>query len=196
MEIAPNRYDLSAAEQNAPDDTKVEYVDDETTKKKFIYSEKIGAISSYFNVSREAAKYIYHRRRKGFPYKKVDDPNFIKWDMRIQNALIKADTLDVWNWKELSFYDDVYDLQNHGIDVLKQSYDVYKNPKSHKVSHREESLIDEETNGEWTIVTPSKKKMHDKFILKKMGFLRPKKLYKMRRLPKDVVDKLKVEQAE
>ena len=95
---------------------------------KFSYQDKINSISSYFGVTNEAAKYMYHRRRYGFPFKNENDTNFIKWDNKVLNALIKADKLEGFNWDLLLFDDDMQLLLEKNIDVNLQSdkIDVYK----------------------------------------------------------------------
>ena len=159
---------------------------------KFSYHDKINSISSYFGVTNEAAKYMYHRRRYGFPFKKENDPNFIRWDNKVLNALIKADKLEGFNWDLLLFDDDMQLLLEKNINVNLQSdkIDVYKgrnslrrtqqfekyDPELKKSSntvelHPVELQSKETENNDWVLVTSNKGQLIRRNILRKIGFL-------------------------
>lgn len=121
-----------------------------TGKKRYVlYDEMISVIMKYFNVSQSAAIFIYHRKRRGFPFKKKGDPKFLEWTLRLQNALVKADECIGWDWEELRFGDEEKTLAQHEIFLDKQSdKKVFQNnPNS------------EEDDG-WTTVKNDKKIKH------------------------------------
>ena len=151
---------------------------------KFTYKNKITSISSYFVVSEQAAKYMYHRRQRGLPYKNETDDLYIEWNIKIQNALVKADKISGFNWDDLEFSDDINVLNNNNIIVNNQSHTVYIN-KNKELNYNEknnelnnQSECDEnnqsdntdETDG-WTTVITDKGQMIRRKILKKIGFL-------------------------
>lgn len=149
-------------------------------KSKFTYKEKINAISSYFGISEDASRYIYHRRRRGFPFKRNDDPNFLKWDMQLQNAFIKADQIATLNWNDLKFDDDLKVLLEHGIDIdtqpktpvinkINQTTSTISN-KSNKMNDKDIKEEDDDNFG-WTVVTNKKGHIVKKYMLRKMGLL-------------------------
>lgn len=134
------------------------------------YNDKIKTIISYFGISENAAKYMFHRRRRGFPWKTEDDIKHLKWTIQLQNALIKADTLPNFDWVNLKFANDIQLLMESGINVDDQPNVV--NIKK---------VINEEDNNGWTVVTKKKSNLIQKHILKNIGLLPKKKkifLYK------------------
>ena len=146
---------------------------------KFTYKNKITAISSYFVVSEQAAKYMYHRRQRGLPYKNETDDLYIEWNIKIQNALVKADKISGFNWDDLEFSDDINVLNNNNIIVNNQSPTVYinknnelNNEKNNQIECDENNQSDntDETDG-WTTVITDKGQMIRRKILKKIGFL-------------------------
>jgi hypothetical protein len=175
MEISANKYDLylisdlSEKSTQSPEysskSQKIKTYNKKTYSKENLnlYKNKISAISSFFNVSNTAAKYMYHRRRKGFPYKKNDNLNFLPWTMQLQNALVKADTVTKWDWSNLSFHSDCETLKDHCIDINLQPITLYKNKFN--------PFINQSHTDEWTLVTSSKKKISHKLLLRQMGFL-------------------------
>ena len=147
---------------------------------KFKYKNKITSISSYFGVSDQAAKYMYHRRQRGLPYKNETDDLYIEWNIKIQNALVKADKISGFNWDGLEFSDDINVLNNNNIIVNNQAPTVYIN-KNKELNYNEKnnqiecdennhSEITDETDG-WTTVITDKGQMVRRKILKKIGFL-------------------------
>ena len=153
---------------------------------KFKYKNKITAISSYFVVSEQAAKYMYYRRQRGLPYKTETDDLYIEWNIKIQNALVKADKISGFNWDDLEFSDDINVLNNNNIIVNNQSPTVYinknkelnYNEKNNQIECDENNQSDnkdgtyqnDETDG-WTTVITDKGQMIRRKILKKIGFL-------------------------
>ena len=156
---------------------------------KFKYKNKITAISSYFGVSEQAAKYMYHRRQRGLPYKTETDDLYIEWNIKIQNALVKADKISGFNWDGLEFSDDINVLSNNNIIVNNQSTIVYinkNNEKNNELNNEKNTQIEcdennqsenndgtsqtDETDG-WTTVITDKGQMVRRKILKKLGFL-------------------------
>ena len=155
---------------------------------KFKYKNKITAISSYFGVSEQAAKYMYHRRQRGLPYKTETDDLYIEWNVKIQNALVKADKISGFNWDDLEFSDDINVLNNNNIIVNNQSPTVYinknkelnYNEKNNELNNEKNNQIEcdennqsdntDETDG-WTTVITDKGQMIRRKILKKIGFL-------------------------
>ena len=147
---------------------------------KFKYKNKITAISSYFVVSEQAAKYMYYRRQRGLPYKTETDDLYIEWNIKIQNALVKADKISGFNWNDLEFSDDINVLNNNNIIVNNQSSTVYINKNNElnyngknnqiECDENNQSEITNETDG-WTTVIADKGQMIRRKILKKIGFL-------------------------
>lgn len=122
------------------------------------FKDKINAISSYFNVSVPSAKYIYHRRKKGQPFKNESDVGYMQWDMKIQNSLIKADLIKEFDWKNLKFINDVTTLNNFGIDVESQDDKLYTNKK--------ENDFNESNELGWTVVTRRRSNKNKKILTK------------------------------
>jgi hypothetical protein len=145
---------------------------DYNDKIKINYNDKIKTISSYFCVSINAAKYMYHRRRRDIPWKKDCDVGYLKWTVQLQNAFIKADNLAVFEWANLKFNTDVHVLMENGIIVNEQPHTIQVN--SVQELDKDISEEDEKDGGGWTVVTKNKTYVIQKQLLKNMGFL-PKK---------------------
>lgn len=107
------------------------------------YKKKLQTICSYFEISYQSAKYIYHRRRRGMPFNKLDSENYIGWSAQLQNALIKADAIDKFNWKSLAFGYEETVLKSHNIIVSEQSDSYTKQSDS----------FNEDSDDEWAVVT-------------------------------------------
>ena len=143
---------------------------------KISYKYKLCAISTYYSVSENAAKYFYHRRRYGYPFKKTTDSMFLKWDNKLLNALIKADKIDGFNWDNLVFSNDIQALLDNNINVDLQSnkVEIFKgrNLSSKTKSFEKYSNEDNEIQDQgWMIVTTNKGQLIRRNILRKMGFL-------------------------
>ena len=143
----------------------------------FTYNDKLNIISEFFGVSYSCAKYMYHRRRKGHPYKKPKDAGYLKWDVQIQNGLVSGDLLNI-DYKNLHFNNDIDELKHEfDIDVnLLPNEKIQKNKimqtdnKKIKINDNEISDHTDDTDKEWNVIT-TKKTLHDKKkILRQMGF--------------------------
>jgi hypothetical protein len=129
------------------------------------YNEKLTVLKSYFKISDQAVKYMYHRRHHGYPWKNNNDPGYIVWTMQIQNALIKADNLALFEWETLKFDNDIQTLSEHGIivdDQLKTTQ-VGKQPLNNGIK--------EDNDEGWTVVTTPKSHAIKKKLIRSMGFL-------------------------
>ena len=173
MEISQNPFNF---DEDVEQKSKVKHNTKEKIKKSgprlYNYNEKIKVISESFGISKMAAKYIYHRRRRGYPYKKVGNHNFIQWSTKLQNALIKADGIVDWDWDNLLFSEDVKKLMEHGINVDEESNKiVIKNAQASGNSHKQNSPDIESTDDGWTVVTNNMSKLSQKYILRKIGLL-------------------------
>lgn len=133
------------------------------------YGTKIKTISSYFGVSESAAKYMFHRRKRGAPWKQDGDVGYIKWSMQIQNAFIKADKNASIIWENLNFDDDINTLEEHGIIIDEQPNTVCIN-NTPNVNNADINETDDSEEG-WTVVSSRKTHLHQKHILKGMKFL-------------------------
>ena len=129
------------------------------------YNEKLKAIKSYFKISDQACKYMYHRRRRGYPWKKDNTPGYIPWNIQIQNAIIKADNLTLFDWELLKFDNDIQILSEHGINVDDQLKTVQIGTLTIN------NDIKEEDDDGWTVVTTKKSHSIKKHLLRSMGFL-------------------------
>lgn len=135
------------------------------------YNDKIRTISSYFGISNDASKYMFHRRRRGFPWKKDDEVGYLKWSIQLQNAFIKADNIDVFDWSALKFNNDIQILMENGIIVEDQPKTIQANRRKLDTDIKEEYDDDDNDGGGWTVVTKNKTHLQQKYLLKNMGFL-------------------------
>jgi len=133
------------------------------------YSQKINSLCSYFNVSKDAAIYMYHRRRRGFPYKKKDDPKYLEWSIPLQNAFVKADRIETFNWNKISFDSDISVLEENKLFVANQPKDIYVNDICEK-NIKDEEIKNPADEG-WTLVTKKKAYQHQRQLLKILGLL-------------------------
>lgn len=134
------------------------------------YKEKIRLISTYFNIPRSGAIYLYHRRKRSFPFKKKGSPNFLDWNLSIQNGLVKimGDNPDI-DWVSSDFNDENKLFTKFNIDINAKVYSVYKN-KPTKVFDTID--VDEKMHDEgWTMVVSKNKNASNKFALRKLGLL-------------------------
>jgi hypothetical protein len=132
------------------------------------YGERIEAIMTFFGVSKEAAGFVYHRKRRGFPFTKKTDPKFLEWTLKLQNALIKADECVSWDWVDLKFGEEEKILAQNDIFVDNQSDTViFKHDKK-----------EEEADGWTTVKNDKKNKQRRNKTLQIMGFVpRPMRHY-------------------
>lgn len=140
------------------------------------YNDKIKAISSYFGVSEGASKYIFHRRRRGFPWKKDTDTNYLEWSIQLQNAFINADNITAFDWSNLNFKNDIQILAENNIIVNDQPKTIQFNKRK-----TDKDLNEEDDGGGWTVVTKNKTLLIQKHLLKDMWLL---PLYKKQYTPK------------
>ncbi len=88
------------------------------------YNTKIKAISAYFDVSYGCAIYMYHRRKRGSPWKKKDDPKYLEFTKSLQDKLVILDKIGSVSFTSLKFSDEGKILLNLGYDDLSSSIDV------------------------------------------------------------------------
>lgn len=124
------------------------------------YNERIDAISQFFGISAPAALFMYHRRRRGHPFKKSDDSKFLEWDIKLQNSLIKADEYIGWDWGKVRFGREVHILAKFDILLDQQTNEVYRNEKK------------SDSSDEWTVVKNVRKEnsRHTK-LMSMLGFI-------------------------
>ena len=140
---------------------------------KFTYNDKLNTISDFFGVSIACSKYMYHRRRKGHPYKKKEDGDYLEWSIQLQNGLIAGDLSGI-DYKNLKFNKDIDELKNkYNIDISKLSKEkIEKNKIMQNTTKmkRNDEISDHIEDNEWSIITPKKSLNDKKKILKQIGF--------------------------
>ncbi len=114
------------------------------------YKCNIDDISEYFGVSEKCAQYMYHRAIRS---KKKDD-KYIQWNIRIQNAIVKADKCLGIEWEKVIFGKESEEFSLHGILIDEMPDDILRWNKS------EEEL---KPDTEWITVAYKKKKIKPKF---------------------------------
>lgn len=131
------------------------------------YDERIATIMDFFGISKEAAVYIYHRKRRGYPFKKRGSPKFLEWTLKLQNALVKADECLGWDWDEVQFGSEEKALAQH---------DIYVDQQSDKEVFKHESNESEGNDADgWTEVKNVKReKYRYNKTLRLMGFISSK----------------------
>jgi hypothetical protein len=145
-------------------------------KSQVSYYSKIGTISTYFGVSDSAAKYIYHLRRKGYPYRSHDQQDYLPWTMPLQNALVIADTYKSFNWNNLQFGNELNTLMKHGIEVNERELRIHRNviaqDNALKITSKTDVNVDyEDEEGGWTVVASKYQVIAEKHILRNCGLL-------------------------
>jgi len=146
------------------------------------YKNKIQVLVLYFGISEDAAKYMFHRRRRGYPFKKEDDKNYLAWTTKLQNAIIDADKNTDIDWNDIKFGEDVKVLDTLvGIDNKSKTVTLDKVKQTNcnltrkgRPSSVEKIYNKDLTEGDddgWTVVTNGRNKVNDKNLLRKMGFL-------------------------
>jgi hypothetical protein len=141
-----------------------------------LYEERITIIMDFLGISQEAAAFIYHRKRYGSPFKKSDDPKYMEWTLRLQNALVKADECVDWDWDEIKFGLEEQALIQNGIMIEDQSdTNIFKLEKKGK---RESN-----SDGEWIIVKDIRKiRQKQNKILQIMGFIQKQSRYNNKKI--------------
>lgn len=117
----------------------------------------ITSVKEYFNISEEAAAYIFFRRRRGFPFRKISDSKYLEWTDALLNALIRADEIFGFDWESLGFGNEEHILNEYNL--LSSNIDISTESKTNT------NLMEEG----WTIVPKNNKSQK---ILQKMGFLK------------------------
>ena len=114
------------------------------------YNDNLDLIKEYYGVSNECAEYLFYRSYRS----KCKGLKFLKWNIKLQNAIVKADKCIGINWNNLIFGQEENDLCVYGIDVSKIDNDTFR-----WCIHNEKDYI---KNDEWTIVI-NKKQNFNKF---------------------------------
>ena len=130
------------------------------------YGERIDAIEQFFGVSNICAIYLYHRRRRGVPWKTQGDPKYLEWNMQMQNSIIFLDTIIGFDWLSLEFGFEEIQFVKNNIYISKMS------TKPIVIGSRNENQVRTEDSDGFTKVSNSKKDITKE--LNKMGLL-PKK---------------------
>jgi hypothetical protein len=124
------------------------------------YNSCIVEIQEHFGVSETCARYIFHRvlrsRRK--------DDKYLEWNIKLQNALIKADKCLGIRWETISFGVEQDELKAHGISVHDMDDAVFTWREPHDLS--EPHPVD----SEWIIVSRKKNRSKKKkLLISRMG---------------------------
>ena len=94
---------------------------------------RVDAISEYLGISKEAALYIYLRKKRS--WKKHNDHKYLRWSIQLQNALVKADKCIGFDWQKLQFGEEETELIKHGITIgVKREEPILGERKSEWVS--------------------------------------------------------------
>lgn len=78
-----------------------------------LYKESIEAIREYFGVSEQCANYLYYR---AFRSKQKND-KYLKWDVKVQNALVKLDKYAGVMWNNVKFGEENKTLVEYMINL-------------------------------------------------------------------------------
>lgn len=127
------------------------------------YENCIESIQNYFNISTIAAKYIYHRRKHGLPYRNIMDPKYLQWSNKLLNALLQADNIINLNWEDIIFGKEYENLALYGIivDNCSDEFPHTEDNTSSQPSHHEEKSSETESN-EWVTVQSKHKQKQQK----------------------------------
>jgi len=90
-------------------------------------NEKIECVRRYYGISHAAALYIYHRRRRSYPWFKKSDAQYLYWNAKLQNALIAADSILNFDWGQMEYGNEEEYLALYGVDVRGQSNNLFRN---------------------------------------------------------------------
>lgn len=123
-------------------------------RKALSYDDKIKLISEYFGVSETCAKYLFHRRYRGYPFHKKNDSKYLAWSITLQNAIIILDTLVGFDWNTLEFGYEELVFNKYDINIE----DIDDDPIR---------LVEETENTEWQEISNT----HIIYELTKMGLL-------------------------
>jgi len=132
---------------------------------KINYNEKINMLKKYFGISEECAKYMFHRRRRGFPFKKDGDVSYLEWSILLQNIIVLAD-LHYDDFNSLEFSNDISELLNYiDISTVSKTHTV-----CNKISNSDLNQKKDDVN-EWCLVSKKTSRSVIKNHVKKMGFI-------------------------
>lgn len=110
-----------------------------------LYKSSIIAIQEYFGVSESCANYLYYRAFRS----KRRDSKYLKWDIKLQNALVKLDKSIGLIWANVKFGEEKTILAEYMIDL---------NEFDNKVFRWVDETTDKNTlDSEWTTVVNKKK---------------------------------------
>lgn len=139
---------------------------------KKVYEERIKTIMDYYCISKEAANYLYFRRRRSFPWCKKSDAKYLYWNARLQNALIEADNIIGFNWEALEFGDEENYLKKYDIIISEKEQNLFRENKN-----IDEKIYKDADGLEWTQVNNKKNKKENtqEKILQNCGLLPLKK---------------------
>jgi hypothetical protein len=157
------------------------------------YVSKIDAIGTYFGISNSAAKYMYHLRRKGFPFLKPDQKDFLPWNTPLQNALVRADKHTTFEWDTLQFGNEKSVLTRFGIEIYTQEQNIFRNYVSQKNASKITSIsnarfVNVPDDDGWTLVNTKDKFLTEKRILRSCGFLPSRIRTRKKKYPRKETD--------
>lgn len=116
------------------------------------YKKVLGDIKNYFGVSEQCSQYLYHRSLRS----RRQDSNFLEWNIKLQNAIVKADKCLGIAWEKIIFGEEKQELKRHGILLEDMPSTVFK--------------WNEEEESEWKVVTYKKIK-RNKQSFSKLGII-------------------------
>jgi hypothetical protein len=133
------------------------------------YDEKIKVIQRYYDISEDAAVYIYFRRKRSFPWKKKSDEKYLFWNAKLQNALISADNILGFDWNSMEYGKEEETLRKFDICILTQSNNLFRKHEDYV------EVMEDDEGGNWTYISKMRKTNNtDKIMLQNIGLL-PKK---------------------
>ncbi len=118
------------------------------------YKKILEEIEKYFGVSTLCAQYLFHRALRS----KRNDDNFLPWNVKLQNALIKADKCLGIVWEKIIFGDEEDELKKHGLYLEDMPDTVFKWIET-----------EDQEDCEWKVVSYKKNKYKNDFT--KIGLL-------------------------
>jgi hypothetical protein len=133
------------------------------------YNIKLEAIVIYFGVSKKAAQYIYHRRRKYTPWTLKTSDKHLPWSLSLQNALVNADAIPGFDWDALVFGKES-DVLEIGETPSRRIYTT-KNNVNNIISEVSPEHLDTTDNDGWEVVVNNRFSSKYKAILKSIGLL-------------------------
>ena len=120
-----------------------------------LYKTSLSSIGKYFGVSELCSLYLYHR---SFRSRRKDEKH-MQWNVKLQNALIKADKCLGIDWNDIRFGEEVKNLESHGIIVDEMPNTVFKWTDDDEEEEKAKPAADADG---WTTVTSKKRKKKKK----------------------------------